>query len=93
MSSSTGTAPTTDAISGSRARYRDSGRNGEPSCKDEDGLEAAVAADVRTREAAEAIRAEGELVIRERRWPTGFEDAAPSPEWPAPELFAGWDVA
>ena len=31
--------------------------------------------------------------MRERPWPTGWEDAEPDPSWPAPELFDGWDVA
>ena len=65
----------------------------EPRWKDEDELEAAVAAGMRTSSEADAYRAEGERVIRERPWPTGWEEAEPDPSWPAPELFDGWDVA
>ena len=66
---------------------------GEPVWKDEDELAAAVELGLRTREEAAAYRAEGERVLRERPWPTGLEDTELDPAWPAPELFAGWDVA
>jgi predicted RNA-binding protein associated with RNAse of E/G family len=69
------------------------GETGEPSWKDEDELAAAVAAGIRTPEEAQAFRAEGERIMRERPWPTGFEDVEPDPAWPLPELFDGWDVA
>ncbi|HEX4520985.1 MAG TPA: DUF402 domain-containing protein [Gaiellaceae bacterium] len=66
---------------------------GEARWKDEDELEAAVAAGSRTRKEADAYRAEAERVADERPWPTGWEDAEPDPEWPAPELFDGWDMS
>jgi hypothetical protein len=69
------------------------GDTGEPRWKDEDELEAAVAQGTRTRAEADAYRAEGERVMRERPWPTGYENAAADPAWPAPTLFDGWDVA
>ena len=66
--------------------------SGDPRWKDEDELEAAVVAGTRTRIEAAAYRAEGERVMRERPWPTGWEKAEPDPSWPAPSLFDGWDV-
>jgi uncharacterized protein len=66
---------------------------GEPGWKDEDELDAAVAAGIRTAQEARAIRAAGEQVMRDRPWPTGFEDVEPDPDWPLPELFDGWDLA
>jgi hypothetical protein len=65
---------------------------GIPQWKDEDELEAAVAAGRITPAEAAASRAEGERVIRERPWPTGWEDFEPDPSWPTPTLFPGWDV-
>ncbi len=67
--------------------------SGVPRWKDEDELAAAVANGIRTEEEAVAFRAEGERVIREQPWPTGWEDVEPDPAWPLPELFDGWDVA
>jgi Protein of unknown function (DUF402) len=64
----------------------------EPQWKDEDELEAATSHGRLTPEQARAIRAEGERVIAERPWPTGWEDFEPDPSWPVPELPAGWDV-
>ncbi len=69
------------------------GETGIAAWKDEDELEAAVAAGTRTQDQADAYRAEGERVLWERPWPTGWEEAAPDPAWPLPELFDGWDVA
>jgi Protein of unknown function (DUF402) len=66
--------------------------SGEPRWKDEDELEAAVAAGARSPVEAVAYRAEGERVMRERPWPTGWEETDPDPSWPAPALFDGWDV-
>jgi hypothetical protein len=65
---------------------------GTPQWKDEDELEASIAAGRITPEEAVAIRAEGERVMRERPWPTGWEDFEPDPAWPLPTLFDGWDV-
>ena len=66
---------------------------GEPQWKDEDELEAAVDAGIRSRAEAREIRSAGEQVIRERPWPTGSEEIEPDPAWPLPQLFDGWDVA
>jgi len=37
-----------------------------------------------------AIRAEGERVLAEWPFPTGWEDWRPDPSWPVPELPPGW---
>ena len=59
--------------------------------KDEDDFAEAQALGVLDRAAASAIRAEGERVIRERPWPTGWEDWRPDPAWTPPTLPEGWD--
>ena len=64
---------------------------GTPQWKDEDELEASIAAGRMTPDEAAAARAEGERVMRERPWPTGWEDFEPDPSWPLPTLFEGWD--
>lgn len=56
--------------------------------KDEDELADAVRAG-RVDEAA--ARAEGERVLAEAPFPTGWEGYRPDPDWPVPELPAGWD--
>jgi hypothetical protein len=65
---------------------------GIPRWKDEDELEATIAAGRLTAAEAAAIRAEGGRVIRERPWPTGWEAFEPDPGWPLPTLFQGWDA-
>ena len=60
--------------------------------KDQDELEEAVARGRFTEDDARSIRAEGERVVEERPWPTGWEDWRPDPSWPLPELPDGWDV-
>jgi Protein of unknown function (DUF402) len=65
---------------------------GEPRWKDEDELEGALAAGRMTADEGNAARAEGERVVRERPWPTGWEDFRPDPGAPQPTLFDGWDV-
>jgi uncharacterized protein len=60
--------------------------------KDEDELELAVELGGLTRGEAAALRAEGERVIAERPWPTGWEDWRPDPGWPLPELPPDWHV-
>jgi len=65
---------------------------GVPQWKDEDELEASIAAGRTTPTEAAAIRAEGERVMRERPWPTGWEEVEPDPGWPLPRLFDGWDA-
>jgi hypothetical protein len=42
--------------------------------------------------AAAAVRAEGERVIAERPWPTGWESWRPPPEWEPLELPEDWHV-
>jgi hypothetical protein len=63
---------------------------GEPQWKDEDELEAATRVRRLTPDEADAIRAEGERVWRERPWPTGWEDWQVPAGWTTPELPAGW---
>jgi predicted RNA-binding protein associated with RNAse of E/G family len=59
---------------------------------DEDELEQALAAGLLTPEDAAAARAEGERVLAEWPFPTGWEDFRPDPRWEPPQLPAGWDV-
>ena len=66
--------------------------DGTPRWKDEDELARAVARGVFTTEEADAIRAEGERVLAEQPWPTGWEDWRPDPAWPVPQLPQGWEV-
>ena len=63
-----------------------------PRWLDEDELEQALAAGLLTLEDAAAARAEGERVLAEWPFPTGWEDWRPDPSWPVPELPEGWDV-
>lgn len=65
---------------------------GEPEWKDEDELEVALRVGRVTPDEERAIRAEGERVWRERRWPTGWEDWLPPAAWTRAELPAGWDA-
>jgi hypothetical protein len=60
--------------------------------KDEDDLEAAVEHAVFTRAQAAAFRAEGERVLAEWPFPTGWESWQPDPSWPAPSVPEGWDA-
>lgn len=64
--------------------------------KDEDEFAAAIEIGLLTRQRAEAVRAEGERVIRrlEAREPPfcdGWEHRQPDPKWRVPELPRGWD--
>ena len=59
---------------------------------DEDELEAALAADAISPETAAAARSEGERVLEEWPFPTGWEDWRPPPHWRPPALPAGWDA-
>jgi hypothetical protein len=59
--------------------------------KDEDDFALAQELGVFADGEAEAVRAEGERVIAERPWPTGWEDWRPPPEWTPPTLPPGWD--
>jgi len=60
--------------------------------KDEGDLAESVELGIHTAEEAAAIRAEGEAVIAEWPFPTGWEDWRPDPAWPAPMLPLGWDA-
>jgi hypothetical protein len=66
--------------------------DGRWSWKDDDELDGVTELGRFTPEEAARIRAEGERVIAERPWPTGWEDWSPDPSWPLPELPAGWNV-
>ena len=60
--------------------------------KDEDELEIAVEAGLYTPEQAAAFRAEGERVLEEWPFPTGWEESRPDGAGPKPALPEGWDV-
>lgn len=59
--------------------------------KDEDELTVAVEVGFFTPAQAAAFRAEGEAVLAEWPFPTGWEDWEPDPAWPLPTLPADWD--
>jgi hypothetical protein len=64
----------------------------QPSWKDEDEFEVAVnVGRLTTGEAAE-LRAEGERVIAERPWPTGWENWRPPDDWERPTLPTDWET-
>jgi len=67
-------------------------RDGSWAWKDEDHLAAEVTRGHVSHDEAERIRAEGERVIADRPWPTGWEAFEPDPSWPLPTLPAAWDV-
>jgi uncharacterized protein len=58
--------------------------------KDEDHLELAVEAGVFSAKEAAAFRAEGERVLAEWPFPTGWEDWRADPSWPVPTAPADW---
>lgn len=60
--------------------------------KDEDDLAESVETGIFTAAEAAEIRAEGERVLAEWPFPTGWEDFRPDPRWERPQLPAGWDV-
>jgi hypothetical protein len=66
--------------------------DGSVSWKDEDHLAQAVEQGMLTAEDAAAVRAEGEHVVAEWPFPTGWEKWRPDPAWPVPELPSGWDI-
>jgi Protein of unknown function (DUF402) len=70
--------------------YIEPGR--DPRWLDEDELEQALEAGLLTDDEAAAARTEGERVLAEWPFPTGWEDFRPDPRWELPELPAGWDV-
>jgi hypothetical protein len=59
---------------------------------DEHELEEALAARLISQDEAAAARAEGERVIEDWPFPTGWESWRPDPRWEQPRLPAGWDV-
>jgi hypothetical protein len=65
---------------------------GTPRWKDEDDFSCAIALGVLDDRAAAAVRAEGERVIAERPWPTGWEEWRPPPEWTPLPLPVDWDL-
>lgn len=60
--------------------------------KDEDDFARAQELDVLDPAAAAAVRAEGERVIAEKPWPTGWEDWRPPTDWEPLPLPPGWDT-
>jgi hypothetical protein len=60
--------------------------------KDEHELEVAVELGFFSPEQARAYRAEGERVIAEWPFPTGWEDWQADPAWPVPSVPADWDA-
>jgi Protein of unknown function (DUF402) len=65
---------------------------GEAEWKDEDDLERALELGIMTAEEGRLAREEGQRVLDEWPFPTGWEDWRPDPTWPAPALPDGWDV-
>ena len=66
--------------------------DGSWSWKDEDELEEAVELGAFSAEEAASFRAEGERVIAEWPFPTGWEEWRPDPEWPLPTVPYDWDA-
>jgi uncharacterized protein DUF402 len=60
--------------------------------KDEHELAVAVDVGFFSSEQAAAFRAEGERVLAEWPFPTGWEDWRADPSWPIPTLPAGWEA-
>lgn len=61
------------------------------SWKDEDELKDAVRLGRFKPDEAAAVRLEGERVLEEWPFPTGWESWRPDPSWPVPQLPDGWD--
>jgi hypothetical protein len=66
--------------------------DGTHSWKDEDELEAAVRLGFYSPAEADGFRAEGERVLAEHPFPTGYESYAPDAGQPPPALPAGWEA-
>lgn len=62
-----------------------------PAWKDEDELAMAVQVGRLTEAEAAAFRSEGERVLRERPWPTRWDDWVAPPEWEPAVLPPDWD--
>lgn len=65
---------------------------GEAVWKDEDEFGMAVKVGRLTPHEAAALRAEGERVIAERPWPTGWENWRTPDGWERPQLPSDWDT-
>ena len=65
--------------------------DGSHAWKDEDELEVAVRHGHHSAADAAAFRAEGERVLADWPFPTGWEDWRPDPSWAIPSLPDGWD--
>jgi predicted RNA-binding protein associated with RNAse of E/G family len=65
---------------------------GEAVWKDEDEFGMALKVGRLSYDEATALRAEGERVIAERRWPTGWENWRPPDGWERPQLPSDWDT-
>jgi hypothetical protein len=63
----------------------------EPVWKDEDEFAMAIEVGRLTAVEAAALRAEGERVIAERPWPTGWESWKPPADWQRPHLPEDWN--
>jgi hypothetical protein len=66
--------------------------SGATQWKDEHDLAAVVELGGFDEELAEAIHSEGERVLAEQPWPTGWEEWRPPPEWGPLDLPEDWDV-
>jgi uncharacterized protein len=64
--------------------------DGEWNWKDEDELEVAVEVGFFSAAQAAEFRAEGERVLAEWPFPTGWEAWRPDPDWSTPSLPSGW---
>jgi len=60
--------------------------------EDEDEIAMAVTVGRLSKDEAAALRAEGERVIAERPWPTGWENWRPPDGWERPQLPADWNI-
>jgi hypothetical protein len=60
--------------------------------KDEGGFAEMQQLGILDADAAAAVRAEGERVVAERPWPTGWEEWRPPSHWEPLELPEDWDV-
>lgn len=67
-------------------------RDGTAHWKDEDDFAEVRVLGALDDQTADTVRREGERVIAERPWPTGWEEWRPPPEWEPLPLPAGWDV-
>jgi Protein of unknown function (DUF402) len=64
----------------------------EPVWKDEDEFAMAIQVGRLSSDQATAVRSEGERVIGEQPWPTGWENWQPPAGWERPQLPPDWDA-